>query len=67
MLRLRTCEGIDAAAVRRDFGEEHLDYCLASALRHIESGLLETAGSCIRLSRRGLFLSDMVMSDLMRI
>ncbi len=67
MLSLRTCEGIDTAAVKRTFGEEHLRYCLASARKYIENGLLETAGDSIRLSRRGLFLSDMVMSDMMRV
>lgn len=66
MLRLRTCEGIDLTRLAEDFGSERLSICLTSAKRYIDEGLLErTAGNHLRLTRRGLFVSDMIMSDMM--
>lgn len=68
MLRLRTCEGIDLAELARRFGDDGLDFCLNAANHYIGDGLLErTPCSHLRLTRRGLFVSDMIMSDLMRV
>lgn len=65
MLRLRTCEGIDTGILASDFGEKYLQHCLSSSRKYIDSGILEYKDGRIRLTRRGLYLSDMVMSDLM--
>ena len=68
MLRLRTCEGIDLDALARDFGPEYLNGCLSAAQRYIADAMLErTTDNRLRLTRRGLFVSDMIMSDLMRV
>lgn len=67
MLALRTKEGIDLNSLKRDFGQSHLDYCLANAARYIADGLLLHDSNRLRLSRDGLFVSDMVMSDLMKV
>ena len=60
MLGLRTCEGVDL----RLLSEEQRRYCLQSARKYLEQGLLEQQGQQLRLTRKGLFVSDMVMSDL---
>lgn len=65
MLSLRTCEGIDLARLRRNFGQRHLDLCLNAAQPYLSDGLLERRDDRLRLTRQGLFVSDMVMSDLM--
>jgi len=68
MLRLRTCEGINLDSIARDFGPEYLNGCLNTARRYIADALLEhTADNYLRLTRRGLFVSDMIMSDLMKV
>ena len=66
MLRLRTSEGISLDALARNFGERYLNACLAAARKYIGDGMLEhTPDGRLRLTRRGLFVSDMIMSDLM--
>ena len=67
---LRTCEGLNLDALPK----KYKDYCMKNARRYIDDGLLELVtttnsnhASHLKLSRRGLFVSDMVMSDLMMI
>ena len=67
MLALRTAEGINLDRLEHDFGKPRLDYCLANAARYITDGLLLCEDNRLRLTRNGLFVSDMVMSDLMKV
>ena len=66
---LRTKEGIDLNAL----SEKHREYCMKNARRYLNDGLLELTSplspvtSHLRLTRRGLFVSDMVMSNLMMV
>jgi oxygen-independent coproporphyrinogen-3 oxidase len=74
---LRTCEGINLDTLSK----AHRDYCMKNARRYLDDGLLELVTttnsshtslpspitSHLKLSRRGLFVSDMVMSDLMKV
>ena len=63
MLALRTCEGLDLQSLT----PADRDYLLPLANRYIADGLLSNDGRRLRLTRSGLFVSDMVISDLMRI
>ena len=77
MTSLRTCDGIDLDALSRDFGNERLEYCLKSAEKHLADGSLEllqdynpvlrkdVSSKVLRLTTRGIFVSDGIMSDLM--
>lgn len=66
MLRLRTCEGLSLSTLQRDFGTERLDYCLRMATPHLNRGMLQKkADETLCLTRRGLFVSDDIISDLM--
>lgn len=67
MLSLRTCEGIDMEELEKAFGSKHAEYCKQAAERFVNQQLLITDGHRLRLSRKGLFVSDMIMSELMRI
>ncbi len=58
---LRTAEGIDMTSL----STKHRDHCLASAETYITQGLLELKNNRLRISRKGIFVSDMIMSDLM--
>lgn len=62
---LRTSEGLRLSDLERRFGASLKEYCLQNAQRHLKAGLLSLAGDTLCLTRRGLFISNEVMSDLM--
>ena len=62
MTALRTCEGLDT----RVLSEEDQQYCLSQAKRFLDDDLLTLNGSNLRLTRKGLFVSNMIMSELMK-
>ena len=58
---LRTSKGLDLKAL----SQKHYEYCMKNAQRYLDNHLLElTTEQRLRLTREGLFVSDMVMSDL---
>ena len=57
---LRTSDGLDLTTL----SEKHRRYCLKEAERYISDGLLRIEGNRLMLTRKGLFVSDMVMSSL---
>lgn len=57
---LRTREGLDLSTL----SEKHRRYCLKEAERYLSDGLLRLEGNQLALTRKGLFVSDMVMSAL---
>lgn len=63
MTRLRTREGLPLSLLTT----AQQTYCLSVARRFIDDGLLVNEKGHLRLSRRGLFVSDMVMSELMSV
>ena len=65
MTALRTSDGLDTNKILALFGKELYDYLLKNAKKHIDSGKLTTEGAKLRLTRKGIFVSDSVMSDLM--
>ncbi len=62
---LRTMWGLDLDAVATDFGEERRQYCLRMAQPHIASGTLMRTAHRLIVTRKGLFVSDGIMSDLL--
>jgi len=62
MTSLRTCEGLQ---LNRLDNADKL-FCLQQARRYLDDGLLTLKDNCLQLSRRGIFVSNMVMSGLMR-
>jgi len=60
---LRTKEGIDLTKL----SDKYRDYCTKNARRYLDDGLIELINQHLRLTRRGLFVSDMVMSNLMMV
>lgn len=64
LTRLRTREGIDLTELTSLFGEEKKTYCLQHAQRHIENHYLECRNNRLCISKKGIFISDGIMSDL---
>ena len=69
---LRTSDGLNLTALRKNFGTMLADYCLQAASPHIRQGLLEICSKkeqisedLLKLTHRGIFLSDGIMSDLL--
>lgn len=63
MTALRTCEGVSLDML----DDACRAYCLRQAEPFIKGNLLVLDGRQLRLSREGLFVSDMVMTELMRV
>ncbi|MBQ9645567.1 MAG: radical SAM family heme chaperone HemW [Prevotella sp.] len=61
MTALRTCEGLRL----NELGEDYRRYCLQGAQRFIDDGLMTIKKDSLRLTRKGIFVSDMMMSELM--
>lgn len=64
---LRTKEGICLSDVERKFGTAILDDMLANAQVHLDAQRLVIEQGFIHLTLKGIALSDMVMSDLVRV
>ena len=59
---LRTREGLDLSTL----SDHHRDYAIKNARRFLNDGLLHiTPANHLALTRRGLFVSDMIISELM--
>ena len=58
---LRTSDGLDLTTL----SDRHRQYCLKEAQQFLTDGLLTMNGQRMVLTRKGLFVSDMVMSGLM--
>jgi len=57
---LRTREGISL----NKLSERHRNYCMKNAQRFIDAHLLQLNNNQLALTRKGLFVSDMIMSEL---
>jgi putative oxygen-independent coproporphyrinogen III oxidase len=60
---LRTIDGIDLLSL----DSVHKDYLMDNARQYIDRKLMEVKDNKLRLTRSGLFISDTIMSDLMKI
>jgi len=63
--RLRTMQGLNMSELALLFGAEKSGYCLKNASKSLLNGTLEQVGDWLRLTQKGLFISDAVMSDLL--
>lgn len=64
---LRTKEGICLSDVESKFGTAFMDDMMKNAQRHIDAQLLVVDQGYLHLTKKGIALSDMVMSDLVRV
>ncbi len=64
---LRTVWGVDLDLLEERFGQELSGYCLQNARKFIREGLLAIKDNSLILTREGIFISDGIMSELMRV
>ena len=62
---IRTCWGMPLSQLRTNYGETLYNYCLRMAKPHIQQGVLEIKGDTLKLTSKGIFISDGIMSDLL--
>ena len=62
---IRTAWGMPLSKLRSEFGEELYRYCMRMAKPHVDQGVLENREGVLRLTRKGIFVSDGIMSVLM--
>ena len=63
MLSLSTCNGLNLDSLN----EQDTNYLLSQAKKFLDEGLLRLESNHLRLSKEGLFVSNMIMSDLMKV
>lgn len=63
---LRTREGIVLDAMHAEFGRALYGYMMQQAQNQLALGLLQTDGRSLSLTRKGLYVSDAVMVELIR-
>lgn len=62
---IRTCWGMSLTRLRDEYGEELYRYCLRMAKPYIEQGVLQIVNENLKLTQKGIFISDGIMSDLL--
>lgn len=63
---LRTSDGLSLSVLKSRFPSLY-DYCLENAKSALSRGLLRLDADCLRLTEKGIFLSDSVFVDLMKV
>jgi putative oxygen-independent coproporphyrinogen III oxidase len=63
--RLRTMKGLNLTELASTYGSAKLAYCLSNADLSLRNGTLERVEDWLRLTKKGMFVSDAVMSDLL--
>jgi oxygen-independent coproporphyrinogen-3 oxidase len=64
---LRTMWGINLTELKNRFGEQFFQFCMENAQKYLDQKLLTREGDTLKLTREGIFISDGIMSDLMRV
>ncbi|MDR2815685.1 MAG: radical SAM family heme chaperone HemW [Proteiniphilum sp.] len=64
---LRTMWGLDLTELTTRFGDEYYRYCMQNAQKYLNRNLLKTEDGRLKLTRDGIFISDGIMSGLMRV
>lgn len=62
---LRTMWGMSLSRLQSDFGSELYDYCMRLAAPHLQQHTLQQTGDLLKLTEKGIFISDGIMSDLL--
>jgi oxygen-independent coproporphyrinogen-3 oxidase len=61
---LRTKWGLSLAQLEKEFGQEYLSHALRNARKYLDNGELTIEEGCLRLTPKGVYLSDGIMRDL---
>lgn len=64
---LRTREGINLKKMNEEYGDELYAYLTKGARKYIEQGLMKIEDNHLSFTRKGLYISDTIMSELMHV
>ncbi|HYQ59034.1 MAG TPA: radical SAM family heme chaperone HemW [Draconibacterium sp.] len=64
LTKIRTKWGVSQQKIRQEFGEEKEQYFLKQLAKYKQSDVVEIHNQIVTLTRKGLFVSDEIMSDL---
>lgn len=64
---LRTSKGLQLSNIEKYYGEKYLRELLETAKPHLRAQRLTLKSNCLILTRKGLFVSNDIMSDFMRV
>lgn len=67
LTRLRTADGLPLEWLKENFDSKYIKYLQRYAVSHIKNGTLEEKGNCIALTKKGIFISDAIIRDLIYI
>lgn len=62
---MRTTWGLSLSLLEKEFGKRYLDHALSNARKHLINRELEIHNDHLRLTPKGIFVSDSIMSDLL--
>jgi oxygen-independent coproporphyrinogen-3 oxidase len=62
---MRTMWGVDLNELERLFGNRKKEYCLKNVRKYVNQGFVTLSDDKLKLTRKGIFISDGIMSDLM--
>lgn len=62
---IRTSQGLELQGLQQEFGNTFYNYCLRQSRPYLEGGLLVVENGFLHLTRKGIFISDGIMSDLL--
>lgn len=62
---IRTKWGVDLSKLESRFGLKMKNFCLQNAQKYINRNFLSLDNNILKLTRKGIFISDGIMSDLM--
>ena len=60
---LRTSEGIDLSRL----DDKYVQYLVKQAARHVSDKTVDINNGHLKLTREGIYISDLIMSDLMKV
>ncbi len=61
---IRTCWGMSLEKLKMTFGYQLYEYCMKMAHPHLKQKTLEIYHGALKLTEKGIFISDGIMSDL---
>lgn len=64
MTGLRTIWGVSIEKIRNNFGEKYVEYLAQQSKKYTDDGLLIFENGILKTTKKGLFLSDGIASDL---
>lgn len=65
LIGMRTMWGVDLNELENPFGKSKKDYCLKNVQKYIDQGFVIQESNILKLTKKGIFISDGIMSDLM--